>query len=111
MHVSPVIDAVGIKEIAANTSKAPIHNEFSELIKSTKNYSVKPTQFKSHRKILSKITCVSNGTLVKRYKIILLKTLFEKVIKLAAGGQNGLTKHPGQNSLIQRLKRFRKESC
>ena len=92
--------------MAKNTSKDPIRNEFWELIKSGKNYSTKQTQFKSHRKILSERTCVSNGTLLKRDKIILLKTLFEKVIKLAP-----TRAHPGQKGLIQRLKRFRKEIC
>ena len=50
--------------------------------------------------MLSKITCVSNGTFLKYNKIILPKTLFEKVIKLAA--HDGA--HPGQNGLIQRLR-------
>ena len=36
LHVSLVIDAIGIKEIAENTSKDPILNELRELIKSGK---------------------------------------------------------------------------
>ena len=96
LHVSPVIDAIGIKEIAGHTSIDPILNKLRKLIKSGKNYisKSKPNLNRS-REILSEITCVSNGTLLKHDKIVLPKTLFEKAIKLAHSGA-----HPRQNVVI-----------
>ena len=37
-HFTPVIDAIGIKEIAEHTTKDPVVNELRELIKSGKKY-------------------------------------------------------------------------
>ena len=93
LHVSPVADAIGIKEITED----PILNE---LIKSGKNYIPKSKpNLNPYREILSEIRCVSNVTLLKHDKIILPETLFGKAIKLAHSGA-----HPGQNGLIRRLR-------
>ena len=100
LHVTPVIDAIGIKEIAEHTTKDPVLYELRELIKSGKNYIPKNKPFLNpYREILSEITYVANGTLLKQDKIILPETLYEKAIKLAHSGA-----HPEQNGLIRRLR-------
>ena len=100
LHVSPVIDAIGIKEIDEHNSKDPILNELRELIKSGKKCIPKSKpNLNPYREILSETTCVSSGTLLKHDKIILPKTFFEKAIKLTHSGA-----HPGQNRLIRRLR-------
>ena len=100
LHVTPVIDAIGIKEIAEHTTKDPVLHELRELIKSGKNYIPKNKPIlNSYREILSEITYVANGTLLKQDKIILPETLSEKAINLAHNGA-----HPGQNGLIQKLR-------
>ena len=97
LHVSPVVDTIGINEITEHSLKDPILNE---LIKSGKNYIPKSKpNLNPYREILSEIRCVSNGTLLKHDKIILPETLFAKAIKLAHSGT-----HPGQNGLIRRLR-------
>ena len=76
LHVTPVIDAIGIKEIAEHTTKDPVLYELRELIKSEKNYIPKNKPFLNpYREILSEITYVANGTLLKQDKIILPETL------------------------------------
>ena len=98
LHLSPVIDAIGIIEIIGHTSEDPILNELRKLIKSSKNYVPKSKpNWNAYYETLSKIKCVSNGILLKYHKIILLETLFEKVLKPAHSGA-----HPGQNSWIRR---------
>ena len=100
LHITPVIDSIGIKEIAEHTTKDPVLYELRELIKSGKNYIPKNKPFRNpYREILSEITYVANGTLLKQDKIILPETLYEKAIKLAHSGA-----HPGQNGLIRRLR-------
>ena len=57
LHVSPIIDATGIKEIAEHTSKDPILNELRKLIKSGKKYIPKSKpNLSPYREILSEIT-------------------------------------------------------
>ena len=66
LHVTPVIDAIGIKEIAEHTTEDPVLYELRELIKSGKNYIPKNKPFLNpYREILSEITHVANGTLLK----------------------------------------------
>ena len=54
-HVSPVIDASGIKDIAEHNSKDPVLKELRELIKLSKNYTPRNKPNLNHyREILSK---------------------------------------------------------
>ena len=54
-HVSPVIDATGIKDIAEHNSKDPVLKELRELIKLGKNYTPRNKPNVNHyREILSK---------------------------------------------------------
>ena len=103
LHVTPVIDAIGITEIAELTVKDPVLNELRELIKlikSGRNHIPKNKPcLNPYREILSEITYVANGTFLKQDKIILTETLYEKAIKLAHSGA-----YPGQNGLIRRLR-------
>ena len=97
LHVSSVIDAIGIKEIAEHTSKDSILNE---LIKADKNCIPRSkANLNPYQEILSEITLVSNRTLLKHDKIILPETLFKKVINVAYS-----VAHPEQNSLIRALR-------
>ena len=69
-------------------------------LKSGENYISKgETNWNPYWEILSDITYLSVGTLLKQDRIILPETLFEKAIKLAHSGA-----HPGQNGLIRRWK-------
>ena len=108
LHVTPVVDAIGIKKIAELTVKDPVLNELRELIKlikSGRKYILKNKPcLNPYREILSEITYVANGTLLKQDKIILTETLYEKAIKLAHSEA-----YPGQNSLIRRLRSFLSE--
>ena len=52
-----------------------------------------------YKQIISEITVLSNGTLLKQDKIILSHSLHEKVICLAHNGS-----HPEQNALKRRLR-------
>ena len=64
-YVFPVIDDIGIKEIAEHTSKDPILNELRELIKSGKNYIPKSKpNLNLYREVHSQITRNSNSTLL-----------------------------------------------
>ena len=97
LHVSSVIDAIGIKEIAEHTSKDSILNE---LIKADKNCIPRSkANLNPYQEILSEITLVSNRTLLKHDKIILPETLFKKVINVAYS-----VAHPEQNGLIRALR-------
>ena len=67
LHVTPVIDAIGIKEIAEHTTKDPILNELRELIKSGKNSTPKNKPcLNPYHEIRFEITYVANGTLLKQ---------------------------------------------
>ena len=83
LHVTPVIDAISIKEIAKHTTKDPVLNELKGLIKSGKNYIPKNKPcLNPYHEILSEITYVADGTLLKQDKIILPETLYKKQLNL-----------------------------
>ena len=92
-----------LKKIAELTVKDTVLNELRELIKlikSGRKYILKNKPcLNPYREILSEITYVANGTLLKQDKIILTETLYEKAIKLAHSEA-----YPGQNGLIRRLR-------
>ena len=110
LHISPAIGAIGIKEIAEHTSKYPIRNELRELIKSGNSYILKSKpNLNPYREILSEITCVSNGTLLKHDKIVLPDFTSDKT---SSQWCTSWTKR--FNSKIEKLflyQKFRKESC
>ena len=100
LHVSSVIDAIGVKEITEHTSKDSILNELRELIKGGKSCIPKSkANLNLYQEILSEIICVSNSTFLKHDKIILPETLFEKAINVAYS-----VAHPEQNGLILALR-------
>ena len=100
LHLSPVLDAIGIRDIAIETKKDPVLRKLTKLIKSGKTYIPKhERELKQFSKIIPEITCLQNGTLVKQDRIILPFTLHEKAIKLAHLGA-----HPGENGLKRRLR-------
>ena len=65
LHVTLVIDGIGIKEIAKHITKDSVLNELREIIKSGKNYVPKNKPcLNPYPEILSEITYVANGTLL-----------------------------------------------
>ena len=83
LNVTPVIDAISIKEIAEHTTKDPVLNELRELIKSGKKYIPKNKPWLNpYREILSEITYVANGTLLNRTRLFYLKCFTKKQLNL-----------------------------
>ena len=100
IHALPVMDALGVKEIAEETAKDQILSKLQKLISA--GYSRIPKtdiQLRPFRKILHEITYLANGTLLKDDRIILPTSLHNKAIKLAHLGA-----HPGQKRLKSRLR-------
>ena len=100
LHVTPILDAIGIKEIAEETNNDPTLKDLRDVIRSGKTYipNDKP-HLTPYEQIISEITVLNKGTLLKQDKIILPHSLHEKVIRLAHNGS-----HPGQNALKRRLR-------
>ena len=80
---TPIPDAVGIKEIAEKTNNDSTLQDLRDIIRSRKLYipNDKP-HVTPHKQIISEITVLNNGTLLKKDKIILPNSLHEKVISL-----------------------------
>ena len=98
LHVTPILDAIGIKEIAEETNKDSTLHDLRDIIRSGKPYIPNDKPYlTAYKQIISEITVLSNGTLLKQDKIILLYSLYEKVIRLAHNGC-----HPGQNAVKRR---------
>ena len=95
LHVTPILDAIGLKEIAKETNNDPTLKYLRDIIQSGKLYipNDKP-QLTSYKQIISEITVLNNGILLKQDKIIQPYSLHEKVIPLANNGS-----HPVENAL------------
>lgn len=100
LRLSPIIDALGITEIATATKEDPVLSRLQCMVKEGKSFIPKdnPTLL-PFRKIFHEITYLPNETLVMQDRIILPSTLHEKAIRLAHMGA-----HPGQNGLLRRLR-------
>ena len=89
LHVTPILDASGIKEMVEETNNDPTLQDLRDIIRSGKLYipNVKP-HLTPYKQIISEMTVLSSGTLLKQDKIILPHSLHEKVIRLAHNGSH-----------------------
>ena len=100
LHVTPVLDTLGIKEIAEHTQKDKILKRLKTFIQDGKTFIPKSEAvLQPFKNIFLQITVLNNGTLLKQDKIILPASLIDKALYLAHSGA-----HPGQNGLIRRLR-------
>ena len=100
LRLSPIIDALGIQEIAKATAEDPCLSTIQQMLSEGKSFIPKNNQTLAHfRQIFPEITNLANGTLVMQDRIILPAILHDKAIRLAHMGA-----HPGQNGLLRRLR-------
>ena len=72
LHVTPILDAIGIKELAKETNNDPTLNDRRDIIRSGKLYISNDKPYLTpYKQIISEITVLNNGTLLKQNKIIL----------------------------------------
>ena len=100
LRLSPIVDALGINEIATETAKDPCLSEIQKLLADGKSFIPKSNKLlSSFKQIFPEITSLANGTLLMQDRIILPETLHDKAVRLAHMGA-----HPGQNGLLQSLR-------
>ena len=100
LYVTPVLDALGIGEIAEHAQTDTKLTKLKDLIIGSKIYIPKNLpELQPFRSIFSEITELNNGTLLKQEKIVLPASLVNKSLSLADSGA-----HPGRNGLIRRLR-------
>ena len=100
LRLSPIVDALGVLEIAKATKSDPVLSKLQRLIRENKSFVPKSdTSLTPFRQILPEIAILSNGKLVMQDRIILPSSLHKKAIELAHMGA-----HPGQNGLLRRLR-------
>ena len=100
LRLSPIMDALGIPEIASATAHDPVLSKLQRMIKEGKTFIPKQDpDLAPFKQIFSEITYLPNGTLVFQDRIILPPVLHKKAIQLAHMGA-----HPGQNGLLRRLR-------
>ena len=100
LHVTPVLDAIGIPLIAKETAKDKVLSKLQKRIQDGHTFIPKEDKtLQPFRQIFHEICCLANGTLMKGERIILPESLHDSAIKLAHSGA-----HPGQNGLMRRLR-------
>ena len=100
LHTTPIIDDLGLAEIATETQKDGALQKINEHINNGKQWIPKTAdpEVQKFKNILPEITITGNRNLFKGDCIILPRSLQEKAIALANHGS-----HPGQSSLERRL--------
>ena len=94
------LDALGIGEITELTQTDTTLTKLKDLILDGRTYIPKNLlELQAFRSILSEITVLCNGTLLKQDKILLPASLVIKSLSLAHSEA-----HPGRNGLIRRLR-------
>ena len=100
LRLSPIIDAIGIKEIAIAPAKDPILSKLQHKIRNgITSISSDEKDLSAFKKVFHEMSILANGTLLVQDRIVLPDCLHEKVIKLAHSGA-----HPGQNGLTRRIR-------
>ena len=90
MHVTPVLDALWVREIPGHTQTDATSAKLKDLIFHCKTYIPKNlAELQPFRNIFSEITVPNNGTLLKQDQIVLLPSLIKKALSFAHV-QNGL---------------------
>ena len=100
LRMSPILDALGVKEIALATIRDPVLSELQKKIREgvTSINSDEPNLM-PYKKIFHEMSILANGTLLYQDRIVLPEELHDRAIKLAHSGA-----HPGQNGLCRRLR-------
>ena len=94
------LDALGIGEITELTQTDTTLTKLKDRILDGRTYIPKNLlELQAFRSILSEITVLCNGTLLKQDKIVMSASLVNKSLSLAHSGA-----HPGRNGLIRRLR-------
>ena len=100
LYVTPILDAIGIKEIAEETNNDSKLKDLRDIIRSGKRYIPKDKlHLTPYKEIISEMTVLNNAILLKQDIIILQHSLHEEAIHLAHNGS-----HPGQNTLKRLLR-------
>lgn len=87
LHLSPMIEALGITDIAKATREDPVLSELIKMLKDGKSFIPKNNKLlSSFKQIYNEITYVPNGTLIMQDRIILPSSLHDKAICLAHMG-------------------------
>ena len=102
LHVKPVLDALRIRKIAKHTQTDTTLAKLKGQILDSKTYIPKNfPELQTFKNFFSKITVLSNGTLLKQDKIVLPASLVNKSLRLANSGA-----YPRRNGLIRRLRTY-----
>ena len=100
LHVTPILDATGIKELTKEANNDPTLNDRRDIIRSGKLCITNDKSYlTTYKQIISEITVLNNGTLLKQNKKNPTYSLHEKAISLAHNGS-----YPGQNALKRRFR-------
>ena len=78
LHVTPIFDAIGIKEIGEETNIDPTLQDLRDIIRSGKLYIPNDKPHLTPYKQVSEITILRNGKSLKQDKIILLTLYMER---------------------------------
>ena len=101
LHVTPVIDHIGIGEIAKATQKDEVLQKLTSIIKKGQSWIPKNSDERllKFKQILPELTVMSNGVVLKGERMVLPEKLQPKAIELAHRGS-----HPGISGLERRLR-------
>ena len=101
LHVTPITDCIGLKEIARETKADPILAKISRMVKKGMiNIPKKEdSNVKKFQQIMNELCLTGNGILLKGDRIILPQKLQLIAIDLAHKGI-----HPGQSGLARRMR-------
>jgi hypothetical protein len=101
LHTTPVIDSIGIGNIAKQTKADKTLSDLSGIIERGQTWKPKSSdpKLRKFEQLLSEITIAGNGILFKGERIILPESLQSAAIQLAHRGS-----HPGRSGIERRLR-------
>ena len=101
LHSTPVIDHIGLAEIASATASDKVLQKVSKFVQAGQSWIPKneAATVQKFKQILPELTLTGNGILLKGDRIVLPESLQQKAIELAHRGA-----HPGQNGMERRLR-------
>ena len=101
LHMTPVIDNIGIHTIAKHTSSDKVLSDLREIVCEGRKWIHRNADpaLKRFTPILPEITVAQNGILLKGERMVLPRSLQQTAITLAHKGS-----HPGQTSIQRRLR-------
>ena len=101
LHMTPVIDHLGLSTIAKATSADSVLSKIQKYVREGQTWIPKDDKLEIQKfgPILSELTLMGNGILLKDERMILPESLQETAIELAHRGA-----HPGQSGIERRLR-------